>query len=394
MIIHNIDTADCLTNGQLGELVSLIKTTGGEVDKLIIKLNNKKAGQGNKSKHCQLTLKYPDCVVIERVNIQYTLRKRSGEAGASATVIQFPVKLAFAITSHKIQGQTIPSPTKVVLHLNSVFEDAQAYVMLSRVQQLEQIFILNSLDEHKIRTSSIALQELERMKVISLNKNPTPWQKHNQNAVKVASLNCAGLKSHFTDVQSDEHMLEADIIHLIEKSISIAEEDQHQLNGYDSHFISIGNGKGIDTYYKPAEVEHEQDVKETNMQITKFTSPDLDIINVYRSRNGHSVELLNHILKMLTDGKPSLITGDFNICYLINRNNRMSQGLQGNGFNQLVNEATHIRGGYIDHAYWRDQHEVWDKPMIDQYSPYYSDHDGICITLNKKVRVKYQLIFF
>ena len=170
MIIHNINTADCLTNGQLGELVSLIKTTGGEVDKLIIKLNNNKAGQENKSKHCQLTSIYPDCVVIERVNIQYTLRKRSGEAGASATVIQFPVKLEFAITSHKIQGQTIPSPTKVVLHLNSVFEDAQAYVMLSRVQQLEQIFILNSLDEHKIRTSSIALQELERMKVISLNK--------------------------------------------------------------------------------------------------------------------------------------------------------------------------------------------------------------------------------
>ena len=83
------------------------------------------------------------------MNIQYTLRKRSGEAGATATVIQFPVKLAFAITSHKIQGQTIPSPTKVVLDLNSIFEDAQAYVMLSRVQQLEQIFILKSLDESK-----------------------------------------------------------------------------------------------------------------------------------------------------------------------------------------------------------------------------------------------------
>ena len=387
MIIHNINTADCLTNGQLGELVSLIKTTGGEVDKLIIQLNNKRAGQENKSKHCQLTSKYPDCVVIERVNIQYTLRKRSGEAGASATVIQFPVKLAFAITSHKIQGQTIPSPTKVVLHLNSVFEDAQAYVMLSRVQQLEQIFILNSLDETKIRTSSIALQELQRMKVISLNENPTPWQKQTQNAVKVASLNCAGLKPHFTDVQSDEHLLKADIIHLIETSISIAEEDQHQLKGYDSHFISIGNGKGIATYYKPDVVQHQQDVKETNMQITKFTSPDLDIISVYRSRNGHSVELLNHLLSMLTEGKPSLITGDFNICYLINRNNRMSQGLVKNAFKQLVSEATHIRGGHIDHAYWRDHHNAWLEPVVDRYSPYYSDHDGICTTITKKVRV-------
>ena len=142
MIIHNISTVDCLTNGQLGELVSLIKTTGGEVDKLIIKLNNKKAGQENKRKYHHLTSNYPDCVVIERVNIQYTLRKRSGDAGATATVVQFPVKLAFAITSHKIQGQTIPSPTKVVLDLNPIFEDAQAYIVLSRVKQLEQIFII------------------------------------------------------------------------------------------------------------------------------------------------------------------------------------------------------------------------------------------------------------
>ena len=43
MIIHNIDTADCLTNGQLGELVDIIKTTNGDVDKLIIKLQNQTA---------------------------------------------------------------------------------------------------------------------------------------------------------------------------------------------------------------------------------------------------------------------------------------------------------------------------------------------------------------
>jgi hypothetical protein len=88
--------------------------------------------------------------------------------------------------------------------LTRSFDRMECLVMLSRVQQLEQIFILDSLNETKIRTSSIALQELQRMKVISLNENLTTWQKQTQNAVKVASLNCAGLKPHFTDVQSDE----------------------------------------------------------------------------------------------------------------------------------------------------------------------------------------------
>ena len=45
MIIYNIDTADGLTNGQMGTLVHIVKTTKGEVDKLIIRLNNSKAGK-------------------------------------------------------------------------------------------------------------------------------------------------------------------------------------------------------------------------------------------------------------------------------------------------------------------------------------------------------------
>ena len=122
MIIHNIDTADCLTNGQLGELVDIIKTTKGEVDKLIIKLKNKNAGKFNKSKYPGLTSKYPDCVVIERVSNQYTLRKKGGEVSNTATLFQFPVKLAHAITAHKIQGQTIPYPVKVVLDINSILQ--------------------------------------------------------------------------------------------------------------------------------------------------------------------------------------------------------------------------------------------------------------------------------
>ena len=47
----------------------------------------------------------------------------------------------------------------------------------------------------------------------------------------------------------------------------------------------------------------------------------------------------------------------------------MSQGLVKNGSKQLVGEATHIRGGHIDHAYWRDHHHAWLEPVVDRYSP-------------------------
>ena len=81
---------------------------------------------------------------------QYTLRKKGGVVGTTATVIQFPVKLAFAITSHKIQGQTVPSPMTVALDTESIFKDAQAHVMLSRVQQMDQVFIVDKVNESKI----------------------------------------------------------------------------------------------------------------------------------------------------------------------------------------------------------------------------------------------------
>ena len=55
-----------------------------------------------------------------------------------------------------------------------------------------------------------------------------------------------------------------------------------------------------------------------------------------------------------------------------------------NDFSQLVREATQIQGGHIDHAYWRDKNGVWNEPAIEHYTPYYSDHDGICTTLTKQ----------
>ena len=145
--------------------------------------------------------------------------------------------------------------------------------------------------------------------------------------------------------------------------------------------INVGNGKGIATYFKENVFSHQQDVKQSKMQVTKFTSMELDVINVYRSSQGNSLELLNYIEAMITHGKSTLITGDFNICFLNHSGNRMSKGLEKVGFIQLIKEATHIRGGHIDHVYWRDDSNVWKDPEIELYSPYYSDHDASCITL-------------
>ena len=83
-------------------------------------------------------------------------------------------------------------------------------------------------------------------------------------------------------------------------------------------------------------------------------------------------------------GSPTLITGDFNICFKSNGRNRMSKGLiEEQGMRQLMTEPTHILGGHIDHVYWKDEHQKWKNPFVERYTPYYSDHDGLCISIKK-----------
>ena len=121
------------------------------------------------------------------------------------------------------------------------------------------------------------------------------------------------------------------------------------------------------------------------MQITKFNGVNIDVMNVYRSSKGNSAELLSRLIEMITPRKPTLITGDFNICFMNHSGNRMSKGLrEGERFQQLMREPTHILGGHIDHIYWRDDDHMWMDPVVERYSPYYSDHDASCITLLKK----------
>ena len=389
MIIHNIDTIDSLTNGQIGILKDAIESKEGKVEKLIVKLSNENAGQINRQKHKFLSEKYPGCVIIERMSLQYSLRAKSGDAGSTATLIQFPITLAHAVTGHKVQGQSIPAPNKVAMDLDSTFQCAQSYVMLSRIQTLDQLFILNKFDERKLQHSEKSLQEMKRLENLSHNSNPTNWEKKNDFAtLKIVMLNCAGLRPHILDIRADNNILQADVIHLVETSVERdSQTNELELEGYTSFFHNISKGKGIVTYIRKRHIKNKETfehILDNGIQICTFSLENVSSLAVYRSSYGNIGNLAEKLVKLI-DGKKSIfIVGDFNICTFKKPNNIVTSVLLSKDMVSLVDEATHIQGGYIDQAYWKDEDDIFLPPTVQRYSPYYSDHDAICIVLTRK----------
>ena len=81
----------------------------------------------------------------------------------------------------------------------------------------------------------------------------------------------------------------------------------------------------------------------------------------------------------------TVISGDMNICLDKYPNCLLSTALGDLGFQQLVNGPTHIGGGRIDHVFIRDPHSQLATFQLTTHTPYYSDHDCLCLSMTPKV---------
>ena len=115
-----------------------------------------------------------------------------------------------------------------------------------------------------------------------------------------------------------------------------------------------------------------------------FQNEEIDVVGVYRSQEGDMTDLIEKLDDIIDDHKTTIVGGDMNICILSSPHNYLTKGMQDRGFRQLVNKATHIDGGLIDHVYVRKVKNCPYSWNIEDFPKYYSDHDSIGLTLWKK----------
>ena len=385
MLTYNVDTTDGLTNGARGELLDVLTDSKKNITKLIIRFENPNVGQEKRRCNPQIAAKYPLGTPIEKINFSFSISRSKKSIVNTASVIQFPVRLAFACTAHKVQGLTIAKPQRVIINVKDTFAAAMVYVMLSRVCSMSQIYILNEFNETKMYPNINAIAELFRLETLENDQN-----NKNESGLKIYSLNCRSLRKHFDDILTDSRVLRSNIICLQETWIEDDTPHRYEIPSYTYHPNSFGRGKGIVIFYKQDNFEHIADIKKENLQLTKLSSITVDVIVVYRSQTCPYDNLNEAIKKLLTVGKPSLVVGDFNFCFK-DQTTSTKRFLIKSQFVQLIKEPTHSDGHILDQAYLL-YNERRQEIITEVDSKYYSDHRGLSVIIRNKVSDNHILI--
>ena len=389
MLVFNCDTNDGLTNGAMGEVLGFQRNKKGEVIYVIVHFYNASVGHEKRKRFPELQEQYPNyrATPVSRIEFSYSLSKKSYSASSQAKVIQYPLRLAFAATAHKFQGQTVQKPMCLVVDLMTVREPAQAYVMLSRVQEIDQVFIVEKLPADKLKPSIVALKEVNRLKEIPSNCSfLQQWCSADKDRIRIAFLNTRSLQKHFKDLQCNWTLCSCDILCISETWFKQEQlESEYILKGYEHpHLVSVGPGKGLATYAKTS-FQPVADVCRSNYQISKFACDNCEVISVYRSESAPYEDVLCDIAQICNDEKLTILGGDFNVCVLKNEHNLLIKGLTQFGFIQMISEATHIAGGAIDHCYIRQAVGYTGSQLTSKntyiHSVYWSDHDAILISM-------------
>ena len=379
MLIYNVRTNDGLTNGACGVILA-VETSKDDCDKietLIISFDQVSTGKQLRSENPRVTKLYgEEATPIKRISFEYSAGNLSKQHSAKVKLIQFPVKLAWAITGHKVQGQTIKDPKPVGMDLQTTFGPAQSYVMLGRTENINQIY-LAKFDDNKLKVNDDSLKENNRLEKRAAEALKDDSWHSLEDTFRLSCMNIRSLQPHFADLKVDFSLLKSDVIALTETWNS---KEPSVLEGYYGIHVLAGRGQGISLFIRNDRKVSGKPIilNQHNVQIIRVKLENVTIVVVYRSPSFNSQDFLtNELLNILPTKGPTVVIGDFNI-HPKEKNSYFDQLVEkmaSKGFKQYIDMPTHRDGHILDHMYVREiEMHGW---LL--HHPYYSDHDAICL---------------
>ena len=390
MLCKNVDVMDGLVNGVCGTVTHIVSSESSTFPvKVYVRFDDVHVGAQRRKQRASVSVDLADSTGIEPEE------ERATNKGGLRR--QFPLKLAWALTVHKVQGLTVD---EAVVSLQRIFAPGQAYVALSRVRSLSGL-IIQDFDEKVLYCKDSIKDAIENMPpflVQNISKNN--FNTHNFN---VFLMNVQNLNRHVTDLVACTQHLQLNCIAVTETWLpEVPSLDNLNINGYSFHSqprslcYSSNNPKlidiqsqqhgGVGLYSANNLTCNLMQPPNVNIECLVYSYVDYGILLVviYRPPS-YPMSLFKENLGKLLDwlntvSKTIAIMGDFNDNIL--KSSSISKFVTEKGFIQYVTEPTTEKGTLIDHVYVKTTQYDVNSVVLPTY---FSDHEGIVCSFASRI---------
>ena len=390
MVTKNVDTEHGITNGALGTVTAILPA---DQDKplpkgVCIQFDNEKVGRGLTESNPNSTIPLGSVKLMPYEEAMDPVeQERKGGIRR-----QFPLKLAWACTIHKVQGLTVD---KIVISMKSMFESGHAYVAFSRVTNMEGLYLLD-FNANKIYRNEGVAQGLVKMEPLQL---PNPLD-CSHDGITIVHHNVEGLLQNFENQANHFQMFTSDVVLLTETWLS-SEEDLSKFQHKDFHMYcksrresydiqsmaSLAKG-GVAVYVKNGVHHGFADFSVPNIEFISIlvcTAEKPVMISVVYRPARYTTSLFCHALQELlvkmeeaSSGTLSgyIVTGDFNED-LMKDQKTFSNLMSRNDYQQIITQATTLGNTLLDVIYVKDVN-VRNSGI---FQTYYSYHDAVYLQI-------------